>query len=179
MNVTETKLKSCFVIEPRVFEDERGYFFESFNEKTFEDLTGMNGKFVQDNQSFSKYGVVRGLHMQHGDYAQAKLVRVLQGKILDVVVDLRKDSETYGEWIAVELSGENRKQLYVPRGFAHGFSVLSADTSVMYKCDNFYHKGSEVGIIYNDADLNIDWGIAEKDMIISEKDLVLLPFKEL
>jgi len=179
MNVIETKLKDCFVLEPRVFEDERGYFFESFNLNTFEERTGQQGTFVQDNQSFSKYGVVRGLHLQSGDYAQAKLVRVLQGKILDVAVDLRKDSATYGQWIAVELSGENKKQLYVPRGFAHGFSVLSNDTAVMYKCDNFYHKNSEVGIMYNDPDLDIDWGVAKQDMIISEKDLELSRFKDL
>jgi dTDP-4-dehydrorhamnose 3,5-epimerase len=173
MEVTETKLKSCFIIEPRVFEDQRGYFFESFNEKAFEELTGMNARFVQDNQSFSSYGVVRGLHMQRGEYAQAKLVRVLEGAILDIAVDLRKESETYGQWIAVELTGENKKQLYVPRGFAHGFSVLSKKASVFYKCDNFYHKPSESGILYNDPDLNIDWKVAEESMIISPKDLEL------
>lgn len=179
MNVTETRLKSCFVIEPRVFEDERGYFFESFNEKVFEDLTGMNGRFVQDNQSFSAYGVVRGLHLQQGEYAQAKLVRVLEGAILDIAVDLRKESETFGQWVAVELTGENKKQLYVPRGFAHGFSVLSEKAAVFYKCDNFYHKPAESGILFNDPDLNIDWKVAEESMIISSKDLELHSFKSL
>lgn len=179
MNVTETKLKDCLILEPRVFEDERGYFFESFNLKTFEEITGQQGTFVQDNQSFSTYGVVRGLHLQTGAYAQAKLVRVLEGRILDIAVDLRKTSGTYGQWIAVELSGENRKQLYVPRGFAHGFSVLSAQASVMYKCDNLYHKASEAGIIYNDPDLNIDWQIPADEMIISGKDLELPSFKNL
>ena len=146
MNVIETSLKHCFIIEPRVFEDERGYFFESFNVKTFEELTGMNGTFVQDNQSFSSYGVIRGLHLQQGEHAQAKLVRVLEGTILDIAVDLRQDSDTFGQWIAVELSADSKRQLYVPRGFAHGFSVLSPKASVFYKCDNYYHKPSELAL---------------------------------
>jgi dTDP-4-dehydrorhamnose 3,5-epimerase len=179
MNVTETKLKNCFVLEPVVFKDERGFLFVSFNKNTFEELTGQNGTFVQDNQSSSISGVVRGLHLQHGEHAQAKLVRVLEGKILDVAVDLRKESETYGQWVAVELSSDNKKQLYIPRGFAHGFSVLSEVASVLYKCDNFYHKESEVGIIYNDPDLNIDWQIPKESMIISDKDKGLSFFKDL
>lgn len=179
MNVIETKLKNCFILEPRVFKDERGYFFESFNQKSFEEQTGQNGTFVQDNQSSSSYGVVRGLHFQKGEYAQAKLIRVIEGKILDIAVDLRKESGTYGQWVAIELSGDNRKQLYVPRGFAHGFSVLSETATVFYKCDNFYHKASEGGILYNDPDLNIDWQIPVGSAIISEKDQELSLFKNL
>ncbi len=178
MNVVKTALKDCFIIEPRVFEDERGYLFESFNAKTFEEQTGQNGTFVQDNQSFSRYGVVRGMHLQTGEYAQAKLVRVLQGTILDVAVDLPKGSPTFGQWTAVELSEKNKKQLYVPRGFGHGFSVLSETAAVLYKCDNFYHKAAEFGIMYNDPDLNIDWQIPEASMIVSEKDLGLTLMKD-
>lgn len=177
MNVTETKLKDCFILEPIVFKDDRGSLFVCFKKDTFEELTGQNGTFVQDNQSSSSYGVVRGLHLQKGEHAQAKLVRVLEGKILDVAVDLRKESETYGQWVAVELSADNKKQLYIPRGFAHGFSVLSETASVLYKCDNFYHKEAEAGILYNDPDLNIDWQIEKESMIISDKDMGLLSFK--
>lgn len=177
MNVIETKLKNCYILEPVVFKDERGSLFVSFNKNTFEELTGQNGTFVQDNQSSSSYRVVRGLHLQKGEYAQAKLVRVLEGKILDVAVDLRKESETYGQWVALELSAENKKQLYIPRGFAHGFSVLSETATVLYKCDNFYHKESEAGIMYNDPDLNIDWQIPKESMIISDKDMRLSSFK--
>jgi len=175
MQVQETKLKGCFIIEPAVFKDERGYFFESFNKQKFEELTGQNGNFVQDNQSKSAYGVVRGLHLQEGAYAQAKLVRVLEGCVLDVAVDLRAGSPTYGKWVAVELSAVNNRQLYVPRGFAHGFSVLSGQAVFAYKCDNFYNKTAEIGIRYNDPDLNIDWQIPEEKMLLSEKDLQL-PF---
>lgn len=170
MNITGTKLKGCFVIEPQVFRDGRGYFFETFNEEKFERLTGYPGRFVQDNESSSSYGVVRGLHFQKGAYAQAKLLRVLSGEILDVAVDLRPDSPTYGQWISEILSGENKKQLYIPRGFGHGFSVLSPEAIVAYKCDNFYHKESEGGLRYNDAHLNIDWKIPAADIILSEKD---------
>jgi len=173
MTVTETKLKGCFIIEPRVFKDNRGYFFESFNEQNFEKLTGQNGHFVQDNQSASTYGVIRGLHFQTGDFAQAKLVRVLEGKVLDVAVDMRPGSETYGEWVSVELSKENNLQLYVPRGFAHGFSVLSETAVFAYKCDNVYNKESEGGLRYDDPTLNIDWGIPADKMNISEKDVIL------
>jgi dTDP-4-dehydrorhamnose 3,5-epimerase len=177
MNVIETKLKNCYILEPVVFKDERGSLFVSFNKNIFEELTGQNGTFVQDNQSSSSYRVVRGLHLQKGEHAQAKLVRVLEGKILDVAVDLRKESETYGQWVALELSAENKKQLYIPRGFAHGFSVLSETASVLYKGDNFYHKESEAGIMYNDPDLNIDWQIPKESMIISDKDMGLSSFK--
>ena len=175
MKVTETKLKGCFIIEPQVFKDSRGYFFESFNAGKFEALTGQNGSFVQDNQSASTYGVVRGLHFQKGEHAQAKLVRVLEGMVLDVAVDIIEGSETYGEYVCVELSAENNLQLYVPRGFAHGFSVLSERAVFAYKCDNGYNKESEGGIRFDDPLLNIDWGIPEDKMQLSDKDLVL-PF---
>jgi len=173
MKVTETKLKGCFIIEPTVFKDNRGYFFESFNEQNFEKLTRQNGHFVQDNQSTSTYGVIRGLHFQMGDFAQAKLVRVIEGKVLDVAVDIRPDSDTYGQWVSVELSKENNLQLYVPRGFAHGFSVLSETAVFAYKCDNVYNKASEGGLRYDDPTLNIDWGIPAEKMNISEKDVIL------
>lgn len=173
MNFIETKLKGCFIIEPKVFNDERGYFMESFNQNTLD--SGIDSKvlFVQDNESFSTKGVLRGLHYQTGDSAQAKLVRVIKGKVLDVAVDVRKDSETFGQHISIELSEENKKQLFIPRGFAHGFIVLSDTAIFSYKCDNFYNKESEGGIIYNDEFLNIDWILSEKEFIISEKDLQL------
>ena len=178
MQVKETILSGCFIIEPRVFKDERGYFFESFNQEGFEKSTGTKVNFVQDNQSFSSYGVVRGLHFQKGAHSQAKLVRVIQGKVLDVAVDIREDSKTYGEHVAVELSAENNKQLFVPRGFAHGFSVLSDTATFIYKCDNYYNKESEGGIIYNDPNLNIDWRLPLKDILVSKNDLVLKTVKE-
>ncbi|MXS70326.1 dTDP-4-dehydrorhamnose 3,5-epimerase [Flavobacteriaceae bacterium W22] len=176
MKITKTSLKDCYIIEPTVFEDERGYFFEKFNEKKFEELTGMNGHFVQDNISKSSYGVLRGLHLQKGDNAQAKLVSCLEGRVLDVAVDLRQDSPTFGKWLSLELTAENRLQLYIPRGFGHGFSVLSKSAVFSYKCDNFYHKESEGGVLWNDIDLNIDWQLPAKDIILSEKDKTLPPF---
>lgn len=178
MKVTETKLKGCFIIEPRIFADSRGYFFESFNAEKFEELTGQNGHFVQDNQSASTYGVVRGLHFQKGEHAQAKLVRVLEGMVLDVAVDIREGSETYGQYVSLELSAENNLQLYIPRGFAHGFSVLSERAVFAYKCDNGYNKESEGGIRFDDPLLNIDWGISKDKMQLSDKDLVLPFLKE-
>ena len=177
MTVKETKLKGCFVLEPRIFEDRRGYFLESYNQKKFNELIGVNINFVQENESFSSKGVLRGLHFQTGDYAQAKLVRVLKGKVLDVVVDLRKNSRTFGQYEAVELTKENKKQIFIPRGFAHGFIVLSETAIFSYKCDNFYNKKSEAGIIYNDKYLNVDWKLDELELIISEKDLQLPAFK--
>ncbi|MES2485608.1 MAG: dTDP-4-dehydrorhamnose 3,5-epimerase [Bacteroidota bacterium] len=179
MTVTETKLPGCLIIEPKVFNDERGYFFESYNQKKFNDATGLNVNFVQDNQSFSTYGVVRGLHYQAGEAAQAKLVRVITGKVLDVAVDLRKESATYGQYVAVELSAENKKQLFVPRGFAHGFVVLSAEAEFFYKCDNFYSKEFERGILYNDTTLNIDWVLKSSELKASAKDIDLPLFIEL
>ena len=171
MKITKTKLEDCLIIEPTVFKDERGYFFESFNVQTFNKKAGQSINFVQDNQSKSGYGVLRGLHFQKGEHAQAKLMRVLYGEVLDVAVDLRKSAATYGRHEAVVLSAENKKQFFVPRGFAHGFVVLSDCAEVMYKCDNHYNKHAEGGIIYNDPTLNIDWKISEKDRLISKKDL--------
>jgi dTDP-4-dehydrorhamnose 3,5-epimerase len=179
MLVEQTGLKDCVILKPNVFEDPRGYFFESFNQKSFEDRTGLSGKFVQDNQSFSSYGVIRGLHAQRGEYGQAKLVRVLKGEVLDVAVDIRPESTTFGQHFTIKLSAENRLQLYVPRGFLHGFSVLSETAEFFYKCDNFYQKDSEVGIMYNDATLNINWHVPTADQLISEKDLVLNAFTSL
>lgn len=179
MEIIQTGLKDCIIIKPRVFEDARGYFFESFNQRSFEDQTGLSGKFVQDNQSFSSYGVIRGLHAQAGEFAQAKLVRVLKGEVLDVAVDIRPDSPTFGQHISVKLSAENRQQLYVPRGFLHGFSVLSETAEFFYKCDNFYHKDAEVGIMYNDQELNIDWLIPAGKEAVSDKDLILQNFSSL
>ena len=172
MNFIPTKLDGCFVIEPRIIADERGYFMESFNEKTFQKTINQQVHFVQDNQSYSAKGVLRGLHYQTGDHAQAKLVRVLKGEVLDVAVDIRTNSSTFGQYEAVILSGENQKQFFVPRGFAHGFLVLSETATFFYKCDNFYNKESEGGISYNDKTINIDWGFSTKDLIISEKDKV-------
>lgn len=173
MIATETKLKDCFIIEPRVFQDDRGYFFESFNQESFNKLIGKSVNFVQDNESFSSRGVIRGLHFQKGEFAQAKLVRVVKGAVLDVAVDIRKESPTFGQYISVELTEENKKQLFVPRGFAHGFSVLSEAAIFSYKCDNFYNKESEAGILYNDPSLNIDWKIKLEEAQLSDKDIIL------
>ncbi|SHI39499.1 dTDP-4-dehydrorhamnose 3,5-epimerase [Flavobacterium terrae] len=173
MNFIETNLKGCFIIEPKVFHDERGYFMESFNQQVFNKGIGQEVTFVQDNQSYSSRGVLRGLHYQCREHAQAKLVRVLEGEVLDVAVDLRPDSETYGQSYSILLSEENKKLFYIPRGFAHGFIVLSEKATFFYKCDNFYNKESEGGLIYNDPSLAIDWGIPENELIISEKDKVL------
>ncbi len=170
MKVEETKLKGCFIIHDTVFPDPRGYFFESFNQKKFENLTGLNISFVQDNQSKSSRGVLRGLHFQQGEYAQAKLVRVLEGKVMDVAIDLRKNSPTFGQHVAVELNDENHLQFFVPRGFAHGFIVLSDKAVFFYKCDNYYNKASEGGILYNDDTLGIDWQMDESELLLSDKD---------
>jgi dTDP-4-dehydrorhamnose 3,5-epimerase len=173
MNFIPTKLEGCFIIEPKVILDERGYFMESFNENTFQKGIGKAVHFVQDNQSFSTKGVLRGLHYQTGENAQAKLVRVLQGEVLDVVVDIRPNSATFGEYVSVLLTGENKTQFFVPRGFAHGFLVFSETAIFFYKCDNFYNKESEGGLLYNDKSVNIDWQFPLGSLIISEKDLVL------
>ena len=172
-----TKIKDVVVFEPRIFTDDRGYFFETYNEKLFND-NGIAAKFVQDNQSKSSYGVIRGLHFQKGEHAQAKLVRVLQGSVLDVAVDLRAGSETYGKYVAVKLSDVNNLQLFIPRGFAHGFSVLSRTAVFAYKCDNLYCKESEGGIDCNDPDLGIDWQIPAEDRVLSEKDKLHPLFKD-
>lgn len=173
MTVENSNLKDCFIIHPRVFEDSRGYFYESYNKQGFKKQTGLDIDFVQDNQSKSSRGVLRGLHFQIGDYEQAKLVRVIKGSVLDVCVDLRENSETYLKYFSLILSEENKKQLFVPRGFAHGFLVLEDNTIFSYKCDNYYHKESERGIIYNDPDLAIDWGFENSQLLISDKDKVL------
>jgi dTDP-4-dehydrorhamnose 3,5-epimerase len=172
MNFIPTKLEGCFIIEPKIILDERGYFMESFNEKTFQKGIGQEIHFVQDNQSYSSKGVLRGLHYQTGAHAQAKLVRVLQGEVLDVAVDLRPNSPTYGQYESVILSGENQRQFFVPRGFAHGFLVTSNTAVFFYKCDNFYSKESEAGVLYNDKTINIDWNFATENLIISEKDKI-------
>jgi len=173
MNFIETKLAGCFVLEPQIFNDERGYFLESFNKERFNEGIGYAVNFVQDNQSFSHHGVIRALHYQIGEYAQAKLVRVLSGTVLDVAVDLRRDSPTFGEHVAIELSHKNKKQLFIPRGFGHGFAVLSETAEFFYKCDNFYNKDAEGGIIYNDPRIDIDWKLPIEKIQVSEKDLVL------
>ena len=176
MNIKSTEIPDLLIIEPKVFEDPRGYFFESFNERVLEE-NRLNYKFVQDNQSKSVYGVIRGLHYQIEPYSQTKLIRVLQGTILDVVVDIRKGSPNFGDVFTLELSDENKRQLLVPKGFAHGFSVISQTAVVLYKCDEFYNKESERGIFFNDPDLKIDWQIDMKHAVVSEKDRILPPFK--
>jgi dTDP-4-dehydrorhamnose 3,5-epimerase len=172
MQFHKTDFSDLLVFEPDVFEDSRGYFFESYNENIFK-KGGINIRWVQDNQSSSKFGTIRGLHYQLNPHAQIKLIRVLWGTIIDVVVDLRKGSPTYGKHLAIELSAENKKQLHIPYGFAHGFSVISEKATVLYKCDNFYSKESEAGILYNDPALGIDWKIPAFKEIVSEKDKVL------
>lgn len=170
MKFTETKLKGCFILEPKIIGDERGSFMESFNEKIFAEGVGQQVHFVQDNQSFSTKGVLRGLHYQTGEHAQAKLVRVLNGEVLDVAVDLRPNSPTYGQHETALLTGDNQIQFYIPRGFAHGFLVLSETATFFYKCDNFYNAASEGGVFFNDPTLTIDWKFPIEEMIISEKD---------
>jgi dTDP-4-dehydrorhamnose 3,5-epimerase len=177
MPFTETGFPGLIIFDPIVFEDDRGYFYESYNEKIFSQY-GIKLQFVQDNQSKSSYGVIRGLHYQMSPYAQSKLVRVLTGRILDVAVDIRKGSPKYGKAFIVELSAENKKQLFVPKGFAHGFAVLSETAEVLYKCDSFYNKESEQGIIYNDPTLNINWQIPPDKSIVSGKDLMNPSFTE-
>lgn len=176
MKVVETDIKGVFILEPQVFGDSRGYFFESFSQKQFDELVGET-VFVQDNESKSSYGVVRGLHYQLPPYTQAKLVRVVKGSVWDVAVDLRKGSETYGQHIAVELSEENKRQFFIPKGFAHGFAVLSEEAIFQYKCDHYYAPGHEGGIKFDDAALGIDWRIPREEMILSEKDLQLGGFE--
>jgi len=175
MTITTTPLEGCIVITPRVFNDDRGYFFESYNAQRFNEAVGYEVNFVQDNQSYSSRGVFRGLHLQKGEHAQAKLVRVTKGQVLDVAVDLRTGSPTKGQYYSVLLSDENNKQFFVPRGFAHGFIVLSDTAMFQYKCDNFYNKESEGGLHYADPELNIDWGMPAADILVSDKDKVL-PF---
>jgi len=172
MPFVPTKFPGLIVFEPKIWGDDRGYFYESYNFNSFK-AAGIDNVFVQDNQARSTYGVLRGLHYQLGEHAQAKLVRVIEGSVLDVVVDLREGSPTYGESFSIELSAENKKQLFVPRGFAHGYVVLSETAEFFYKCDNFYNKESEGGLIYNDPQLKIDWQIDLNDAVLSDKDKVL------
>lgn len=168
MKLTLTPIKDLVVIEPKVFGDERGYFYEAYNKNTFHEL-GLDYDFVQDNQSFSRKGVLRGLHFQK-EFPQAKLVRVIEGEVFDVAVDLRKDSPTFGKWYGITLSGENKKMFMIPRGFAHGFLVLSETAVFSYKCDDFYHPNDEGGIIYNDPDIGIEWPKVDCELVLSEKD---------
>jgi dTDP-4-dehydrorhamnose 3,5-epimerase len=179
MNLIETPIADLFVIEPKVWKDNRGYFYESFSAKFFSDA-GIDADFVQDNQSFSQRGTLRGLHAQKAPFAQGKLVRVIQGSVLDVAVDARKNSSTYGQHFAIELSADNHKQLWVPPGFLHGFLTLEDDTIFTYKVTSYYDKASEVGVIWNDSDLNINWSkdITKQDLLLSDKDLVLPAFKD-
>lgn len=169
MNVIKTAIEDVLIIEPKVFEDKRGYFFESYSQRVFskevKDVT-----FVQDNESKSSYGVIRGLHFQKPPYAQSKLVRVIKGRVLDVAVDIRKGSPTYGKWVSCELTEDNHRQFFIPKGFAHGFSVLSKTAVFQYKCDEFYHPESEGAILWNDPQINVDWKLPMNDVILSEKD---------
>lgn len=178
MKVTETYLKGCFVIEPKFIKDNRGSFLLNFNKKEFNEKTGLNIEFVLENESVSQYGVIRGFHLQKGEYRQAKLVRVTRGKILDIVVDVRPNSNTFAKSFSIELSESVNKQLFVPRGFLHGFAVLEDNTTVNYKCDNYYNFESESGVMFNDSELNVDWKIKEEDIILSEKDKKLKTFSE-
>ena len=178
MQFETTFIQGLIVISPRVFKDERGYFFETYNKKLALD-GGINASFVQDNESFSKYGTLRGLHFQKGESAQAKLVRVGRGRVLDVAVDLRLDSPTFGKHFTIELNEENKKQLFVPRGFAHGFVTLSEEAVLQYKCDNFYNKEAESGVRFDDIDLGIDWLVPRAEIIINERDLRFRTLKEL
>lgn len=169
MNIIETNIEGVIIIEPRLFEDERGYFFESFNQKEFQEKV-CKTTFIQDNESKSSYGVIRGLHFQKPPFAQSKLVRVVKGSVLDVAVDIRKESPTFGQHVAVELTEDNHRQFFIPRGFAHGFSVLSKEVIFQYKCDNFYAPQSEGAIAWDDPDLGIDWQISIDEILLSEKD---------
>ena len=182
MKIEESPIKGSFVIQPKVFEDHRGYFFEGFNQRLLDGVLGYSPQFVQDNQSNSKYGVLRGLHLQLGEFAQAKLVRAIAGDILDIIVDVRPNSPQFGEHFSMVLSAENKKQVFIPRGFAHGFAVLTETATIHYKADNYYNNKAESGLLYNDPELSIDWQIPLEDIVTSEKDL-LLPtlsqFKEL
>jgi dTDP-4-dehydrorhamnose 3,5-epimerase len=178
MTIEQTPLKDCFIIHEKVHGDARGYFIETYNKRDFKAASGLDIEFVQDNQSRSTKGVLRGLHMQSGASAQAKLVRVLEGAVLDIAVDLRKGSPSFGQHYTIELTADNHKQFFVPAGFAHGFVVLSETATFFYKVDKFYEPGNEVGIMYNDKDLNIDWRLTESEIILSEKDKTLGSFAE-
>ena len=172
MEFIEQKIKGVWVIEPKVFGDARGYFFESFRQEEFDKHIGHHVEFIQDNESKSSYGVLRGLHYQKGEFAQAKLVRVVKGAVLDVAVDIRKSSPTFGQYVAVELTEDNKKQLYIPRGFAHGFVVKSEEAVFCYKVDNVYAPQAEAGIVYNDPTINVEWGVPAEKVLLSAKDTV-------
>ena len=178
MKITEINLKGCFIIEPKVFLDERGAFFESFQKENLEQALGSTINFVQDNQSISKHGVLRGLHFQEGEHAQAKLIQVVQGEVLDVIVDMRKDSATFGQHLSFVLSDSNRKSIFIPKGMAHGFLARSEEVIFSYKCDAYYNQASERGIVYNDQTLDIDWDYPIENIILSQKDTELPTFKE-
>jgi len=178
LELQHTPLKGCFILKPTIFKDNRGFFYETYNKTTFKKITGLSIDFVQDNESNSTYGTLRGLHYQKGKMAQAKLVRVIQGKVLDIVVDIRKDSQTYGRHFSIILDDTNKLQLFIQRGFAHGFITLSKNSVFSYKCDNFYDKTSDGGIIYNDATLSLNWHLPKEDFIISKKDKQLPTFNE-
>ena len=169
MNIIKTSIEGVVILEPRIFADDRGYFFESFSQKVFDELVRPI-RFVQDNESKSKYGVLRGLHFQKVEHAQSKLVRVVKGRVLDVAVDVRRGSPTFGKYVSVELSEENKRQFFIPRGFAHGFAVLSQEAVFQYKCDNYYAPESEGAIAWNDPDIGIDWRVEASDILLSEKD---------
>ena len=175
MKIIKTKIEDLLIIEPRVFTDDRGYFFENYQRERYKEA-GINADFIQDNEAFSTYGVVRGLHYQLGPFSQAKLVRVVKGRVLDIAVDLRKKSQTFGEWVGVELSEDNKRQFFVPRGFAHGYSVLSETAIFSYKCDNAYNPESERGLNLGDEKLSIDWKIPVDKQIVSTKDMILPNF---
>ena len=177
MEITNTNLKDCLIIQPSIFQDERGYFFESYNKQRFQEATGMNVSFVQDNESQSQFGTIRGLHMQTGEKSQAKLVRVVKGKVKDIVIDVRPESPSYKEKFEIELTEVNKTQLFVPRGFLHGFSVLSNTAIFSYKCDNYYSKEAETGVNPIDEELDLNWEIPEHQVIISEKDKNFQNFK--
>ncbi|GGX19554.1 dTDP-4-dehydrorhamnose 3,5-epimerase [Aquimarina muelleri] len=179
MEIQSTFIEGCFIIKPKVFKDERGLFLETFNKKIFEEISGVKVDFVQDNQSISKKGVLRGLHFQTGEYAQAKLVHVIKGEVLDVAVDLRPGSKTYKKYFSIILNDHNNLQLFIPRGFAHGFLTLSESAVFAYKCDNYYCQSAESGIIYNDPDIEIDWKLSDYDIILSQKDRKLLFLKDI
>ena len=179
MNVIRTDIEGVLVIEPQVFGDERGYFFESFNAERFLAQTGLRVEFVQDNESSSKRGVLRGLHFQREPYAQAKLVRVVQGRVIDVAVDIRPGSPTFGKYVATELSGENHRQMFIPKGFAHGYVVLEDNTVFQYKCDEYYHPEVEDGIAWNDPQIGIEWPLPEDEIILSDKDRKRRTLREL
>lgn len=179
MQITETYLKGCYILEPKIFEDERGIFFESYRKDSFERITGQNIDFVQYNQSISKQSVLRGLHLQIGKYAQSKLITVIKGEVLDVIVDCKKDSKTFGQHFKIRLSGENKKSIFIPKGMAHGFLTLSEQALFTYKCDAYYHPASESGVLYSDKTLNIDWEYPKESLILSDKDRKLPTLKEL